>query len=427
MFLWPVSDFDALLLEEVLERLARLRILIESLNKVVSERERELLTFYREQLDAFRTDTAILPGLLAHKQFQSQLLQSVQSTLLRFYTFHHQFHRFTRFPEVRPEISAMVEELSGSAAFLRPPAIIYTDMYNYFESSVTLAFQQAGILATSSSEEYFTLVLPYSEFQNPLSWANLVHELAHTIDEAPVDRAFAKGPEIAHPVGFRWARELFCDMVAIRLMGPAYFCSFTSVLLTLPKESWLFSDSHPQALERLRVMYEYLQEKDLLTPAVLIYREAFLQLTKRLGVEHFTWPQTAHLKPGAPSSPELLDNLAREVDDLKLDGVFTKENKLNASTLSMNLLSGIPLIAGYHSAEVEGLRKELASYRNLAQDLTQAGKSRLDETYDLLKKVQDSPATTAEILTAAWEHKVTRFPDVLCEAFSGTAEDGFVA
>lgn len=96
----------------------------------------------------------------------------------------------------------------------------------------------------------------------------------------------------ASEVARSWTEEIWCDLLATRLVGPGYLCAFQTLLLPFssPGEA---SDSHPDSWLRLQVIARYsVQEKSAVDGFEAIYEEFGQRATT---VEGVTKPTDAQL------------------------------------------------------------------------------------------------------------------------------------
>ena len=116
--------------------------------------------------------------------------------------------------------------------------------------------------------------LPKVERENPLYWADLAHECGH-IDEDGIDELLGNPDLIStetspdnKEVLEQWAEEFYCDLFAIKVLGPAYFASFAaSSLIAAGSDGGEYgSKTHPPDIVRICLMRRMLDKKDLDLP-----------------------------------------------------------------------------------------------------------------------------------------------------------------
>ncbi|MFC1817117.1 hypothetical protein ACFL0M_14545 [Thermodesulfobacteriota bacterium] len=121
------------------------------------------------------------------------------------------------------------------------------------------------------SDKKPTLFLPKIEFENPLQWATLVHEMGHAVPDN-ISKLLSKedydnicsGSKTDQEIFKNWAEEIFCDLLSLHLLGPAYLASFID-FVTVKGHKLLenFSVTHPPPRYRIWLMCCVLRKKGI--------------------------------------------------------------------------------------------------------------------------------------------------------------------
>jgi hypothetical protein len=174
---------------------------------------------------------------------------------------------------VRPETytftKRLLQQLPGEHSKL-DLNIVLSDEYTFKENNLINKFNEilrkSKVTYISKDHNYPTLFLPKIEYTNPLNWAILAHEMAH-INTAEVE-AFIEDPGLIPPgttnahkeILKKWAEEIYCDIFAVNLLGPAYFASFVSFALATTGfgGNSINSYSHPSNMLRIRMIHEHM-------------------------------------------------------------------------------------------------------------------------------------------------------------------------
>jgi hypothetical protein len=117
------------------------------------------------------------------------------------------------------------------------------DLLEYFHKQLEdlggLAYdlpQTLGESGEGGGRTKVILLLPYVARNDPLMWANLLHEMAHACEKKLKvgDRVLGhiKGSEEELKLTRRWVIEYFADVLSLRLAGPAYLCGFINWVLS---------------------------------------------------------------------------------------------------------------------------------------------------------------------------------------------------
>ncbi len=140
------------------------------------------------------------------------------------------------------------------------------DMSSYLESKINSYYIQANI-----SNIRPTLFLPKIENTNPLNWTILVHEMGHVLNK-PLKRIFSDKEikEISTSAdGIKmleyWTEEVWCDLIASKLLGPAYLASYIAFSLLLASSIKIegSSSTHPADRFRISIMKAFLQKNSM--------------------------------------------------------------------------------------------------------------------------------------------------------------------
>lgn len=182
-------------------------------------------------------------------------------------------------------VSAMTARLRNLAGFESARfAIVHTSDLNYFQLQSNyvrqLALKISMIVAGAPAfpVDLAIVGLPYSQSRAIFLNTLLAHEMGHFSfqkkDErrrfsGPLATIFGKypvtgfsNPDVARCLGLvlRWLEEVYCDLFALRLAGPAFAYAFIELFaLTRSRPSVEFSASHPADALRLREQTRLLQ------------------------------------------------------------------------------------------------------------------------------------------------------------------------
>ncbi len=148
--------------------------------------------------------------------------------------------------------------------------IVLADEYTFKENNLIKKFNEVFLTSNlsllSEEVEYPTLFLPKIEFNNPLNWSILAHELGHIDNKLIKDflQADLIPPDTTNEnkkILYQWAEEIYCDIFAVNLLGPAYFASFVSfaIVTTGLGGNCRNSKTHPSNMTRIRILHEYLR------------------------------------------------------------------------------------------------------------------------------------------------------------------------
>ncbi len=306
-----------------------------------------------------------------------------------------------------PEIKTFTTDVTRSGNY-KPQDIyiILSDNYSFLERNLGKKFESTlreayGHLDIGELKETHSFVIPKIEFSNPLNWTIIAHESGHLqrdninkiIDDPnimPDDISSLNKAIIKN-----WAEEIYCDIYAISVLGPAYFISFVSFALLSPLDYGLlsFSKLHPSVILRATIMINYLKDNKLSFKAewgVEDYSKLFYDSLIQ---------QSEIFKDGPKDTIEGLTkfnrNLRKLIKDLKLNEFSIKEiDCKRLIDLLSNLKEGIPI--GSVCLPIEFDKEELLKKDHLSSA----------ELNKLKEAVTERSTKVWEILNTGWLYKL---------------------
>lgn len=301
--------------------------------------------------------------------------------------------------------------------------IILSDEYTFKENNLINKFNEifknSRIDNISENINYATFFLPKIESCNPLNWAILAHEIAH-VNETEI-KSFIDN-KLLIPLDTntenkdilkKWAEEIYCDIFAINLLGPAYFASFVSFALATSglggnsKNSF----SHPSNMLRIRFLHEHLtRNKSNLEINSDKLGDFEMNAFFHKLIEDF---DKVDRKSGTNflSNGFNIDNLTYFTDFIRekskdfVIGLKIEDTELRIiNSLSDRLKRGIT-IGSYHDD----------NYEKILIDLNTGAKD-----FDIIKKaISERGTSIREILNAGWVNKISNyFPYIMELIFS---------
>jgi hypothetical protein len=215
------------------------------------------------------------------------------------------------------------ELLGKEVAFLFKPTRSYDysvlDVHRVFSSIVWEPLQRVR-------PQPFVVSFPAAEATSVLLHTNLYHEIAHIyynryINDDELERLFeARPPGVDEGVRgtFRaWIEEICCDLLALRLAGPAFLCALQFFGDPFFDERSV-SETHPGLVMRRRALFKYLRQ----------LREDYPELDRAsLLFGTYCEPTDARELRVQPKIDESLVPVVREVEDFASplwEHLFTK-------------------------------------------------------------------------------------------------------
>jgi hypothetical protein len=286
--------------------------------------------------------------------------------------------------------------------------VILIDDYSFKENNLISkfneVFRRSNLSIDKSTIQYPTLFLPKIEMTNPLNWSILAHEIGHIntneihklINDSLIPpKATVKNKEIL----LKWAEEIFCDIFAINILGPAYFSSFVSYSLVTGGlvGNNINSPNHPSNMMRIRFLYEYLVRNNF----KLLFNKSS---TENIDISDFFYNMSEDIdkinrtllkNPNSnnidiPDLTYFLDKLREVSKDYKTEIKFKSDNKID--DLFKKLKKSIPI----------GSICEASS-----SEVTKKLKAKTKEDFEGAKKLISERSTTLwEIINTGWIYKI---------------------
>lgn len=251
-------------LVKVLLSLVTVRIIsfsryLSEMSLVCQEQEQPLVNLFQRFLSQIE-DSFVKPAttILGHIDYGKLDLDKTQQASCRGAerNLEHAIHAIEQlllqtdvFPRGRPtgEVYDFVDSITPSDyRTAAHTTIVLWPMYNW-GAEPDLQARIADVLelkATAGEQSNVVLYLAEVEASNPLYWAFLAHEIGHYLEkhfklvEGVIDKASTAPIHLtgmglpAGPFIRAWTAEFIADMIAIRLVGPAYLCALVSLAVT---------------------------------------------------------------------------------------------------------------------------------------------------------------------------------------------------
>lgn len=308
---------------------------------------------------------------------------------------------------ILPEIKTFTNEILAESSVVENNIyIILSDHYSFLERNLGKKFDSVLKEVYSKSEnasllpENHSFILPKIEFSNPLNWTIIVHEAGHL--QTDIINKLRNNPDILpgkvqilnEKILKNWAEEIYCDVYAISILGPAYFLSFVTFALLSPIDYGIAtnSDLHPSVIVRATIMKNYLKDNSLLFKDGVIkdYTDIFYTcLVNQKGILNDE-PKTT-----IEGLTKFNSNLRKSIKELHLNKFSITEAESNrVKSLLTNLKSGIPIGSVGTST--------LSDVSNLIgkADLTP------EDIEKLKSSVSERGTTIWEILNTGWVYKL---------------------
>jgi DNA-binding transcriptional MerR regulator len=261
------------------------------------------------------------------------------------------------------------------------------------------------------------LAQAFIDRDNPLAWAVLAHEYGHALDEMygvskQIVHGDCAGEESADDdPKVKWASEIYADFVAARALGPASMMPMLLLEMTRPlAKARDEASTHPPTVVRLSLLRRYLKDQGVSTAdfevAFQLYESDYE--TKLAALEQEEQEKKYKLKEVVEQFLEsCFPMITSRVNSLKLRP-FGGDELSHAKKLQKKLASDLPISSLRQVPD--GAILERLNW------LVQS-KATPEQVYEVLSDFNEIQASSSEIVTAGWLHKLSSFEECLKRTF----------
>lgn len=410
---------------EIVERLARLKRFV----RLDRSQSKDVVRVFDWAIRGVLKSIEPLASDLSNPGEQTGLAKEacdkkLSNAFMYFSDFHEKLSQI-RGGWVLPETHVFINKILDFIPTERKPdhvSVVLLDEYS-FEADDLASFARSLLLKEgvklNTVDDRPTVSLPKTERDNLLNWADLVHEIGH-VDRDGIDELLGISDLIPSASPDRivleaWAEELYCDLFAVSILGPAYASSFAAFCLinsgVEPKETG--SSTHPPDILRMCLMSRMLERKGLTIPLRGLFSaygdssQLFYQAFEERGrVGRLCRNSTTDENQGILSEGGSLTDFMECIME-NIDGALEHQRILDAGDFSgtpnlANRLADGVLIGSYPN------KNEIEQYvRDLPLDLTTLD---APSRYALFNKakhaIRETHSSPWEIVNAGWLHKV---------------------
>ncbi len=340
-----------------------------------------------------------------------------------------------------PETYIFVKSLFESVLSLNEEvSIVLSDTYMFEEVDLSRYLEYRLNYYNISAklvEDRPTLFLPKIEYTNPLNWSILVHEMGHALKKSLSsvfsDNEIKEISTTADGIKMleRWTEEVWCDLIALNLLGPAYLSSYITFSLLLASSGNIEKSSltHPADRFRISIMKAYLDKigVELEFKSMFGDFENTCDFFDHLFEERCRFERENIINDLPPRSQfpinyqKFRDFIIQKMDDLthdKLPLLILDNKKVNL--LKDRLAEGILTGSFSKYKNREKLISHLKTLDGIIFKKKSIGKHKkeIDELMSLvLEGIKEKPCRISEIVNAGWLYKCEIFYPKMIELF----------
>ena len=414
---------EKLLCIEVLEKISRLKKYLLSHHPSSKTEGKEVVGIFMKSLKATQDNfqnviTYLGKAAPLNYSEKASVLRRISMAFATIVNLHDQL-QLVYGSWVRPETHTFIKEVLDFFPPERKPQkvnIVLTNKYNFLEGNLTWLFdsilRRNNYISINFMEETPTIFLPKLDYNNPLNWAILAHECGHT-DTKGIESLLNNSQIITEDIDKEyvkyWAEEIYCDLIASKVLGPAYLASFCTYALLVSgiEGNEIHCRTHPASTLRISIIYEYLNNKGIevpLTNELLDCKDVasyyFTMLEEHNKVSRKYLNSYSSLLSNSESFPvdltEFVDIISEQVDDIvKLDMSLNHKDFIRIKILKERLSDGITIASYQELDKLESAKKNYPK-KDVQLEHLNTAKSALQETRTKLW----------EILNAGWLNKI---------------------
>lgn len=280
-----------------------------------------------------------------------------------------------------------------------------------------------------------TLFLPKIEYSNPLNWSILVHEMGHCITQ-PLQALFrdiegrgihttAEGIKMLK----NWTEEVWCDLVASKLLGPSYLASYITFSLLLASSGKIeeSSPTHPADRFRISIMKTFLEKTDMnlqlqsdITTAnnVTDFLDNLFEDRCSFGRENYKQELPPRFRFPI-NYQKFRDFLIEKIDALTHEDIPHLElNNEKIRTLTKRLSEGILIGSCRDSRNDSTLKEKIEGIDKIIGSSTGTNHADINDLFkQLLEGIKEKPNHIGEIINAGWQYKCEQFYPKMMKLF----------
>lgn len=334
-------------------------------------------------------------------------------------------------PEAFVFVKSLFAPLKQIATGKNKLSVVLSDTYMFEEFDLRQYLYGGTAKSLDPYSQTPTLLLPKLEFENPLQWGTMVHEMGHAFYE-PSNSIFnedeinemSKGSTLAKKVINNWTEEIYCDLLSLHLLGPAYLVSFVEFITIIGSEGLLesFSDTHPPPRFRIVLMWQVIKNKGLESKLINPLNTKHIELAdfyyelfeERCKAERKYFGPSIKTKGALSFDMNVFRNRIEERVEkiIPLDKKNSTFNIEKFKFLYKRLKKGVPIgafsndILNGNDEQYLTKLQEIDRIVNETPNVYNPDVEKLLET--VFNRVSEEPCSTAEIINTGWLFKIEK-------------------
>lgn len=430
-----INYLEKVLCIEILEKVARFQRYLKSEPDASRSKSLEVINIFLRALDSILDETEIVVSRLAKEVVLSEWERiAIQRRLSDIFKSVDRLHLQLQNIYglwVRPETHVFLRNVLEFIPQERQPSkvnVILSNMYSFLETDLSSYMEDVLSPADINIDSLVyspAIFLPKIEIDNPLNWAILVHECGH-IDYQDISEPLENNSDLV-PSHFdtksksilkKWIQEVYCDLFATKILGPAYLASFATFAIVTAGAggSEIAYETHPPDVVRIAIIQEVLQKSNIRVNIPEVVDKCtdmsylfFTLLEERSKLDRLHIHSSIEQKLPKIAIGEFVDIICEEVNRIiSLKQELTIKDFARIDSLEKRLSKGI-YIGSYRESQFnETLITKIQTEKNSC-DLNVIKNS-----------VTESRVLLWEIINAGWLHKIKELYPRAFSLFFGT-------
>lgn len=405
-----IARLSQVLLALVLERFFRFSTYLDEVSLICSDAELQLVAFFHELLrQVNEREIKRAARILSLPELaDGDEADAIESLISAVAHMDILLLETEIFPRQRPPLEVydfLEKAFPGVLSKEWQIAIVLWPVYNFgVEPDLSERLKEKLDWVKERPPKHVVLYLAEVEKDDPMMWSLLAHEMGHALDEAEKigDSVFEAGAPAQIVELPRWITELIADNIAIRVLGPAYFCAFASLTL-LDNNPRTYYSSHPALHKRVEMLKQELELMDVLKGKTKEVVDGYYQLVT----------ERARTEPVSPEDKlikwEDIFNRIKSTVDKKAEELhkFDRQDRKRSEALADLLQKGTPISSFQDEERCRSINEKA---KQLLGDLKETSgrnrQERLNEFKGRLTEIIDGfvekPTDSIWVLNAAW-------------------------
>lgn len=433
---------DRILVLETIEKILRIQAFLSKASIRATEPDLKVIGIYQSAIKKILESMKEVIGKLdnnygaLNKDERYSCRRRISDVFTAFYNLHLQLKDING-DWTAPETYIFLKNFFKTADNEDDVSIVLSN--NYMFEADDLSRYLKGMLKNCSlidemDEIRPTLFLPKIESCNPLNWSILAHEMGHVL-KRPLEELITEEEirEITTTVDgiktlMKWTKEVWCDLVAIKILGPSYLASYTIFSLLLAGDNLSIeasTESHPAHRIRLNIMKSFLDK----TNAKIEIRSDYFSIRDMSDFfENLFEERCEYARDNADNSQsssgfqigyqKFRDILIKRMDDIThQDVLFVDIDPGKVKLLADRLSDGVLIGSSTQNQNIDEALLKIKDLNKGIENKEMDSDPILKNMDIIYEAVKEQPCHIGEIINAGWLYKCEKIYPKMIDLF----------